>query len=220
MRSNYERAIFDALTEEYEAMIPQIVEEHIFSARFEKKMDRLIKRRQKPYYALISTGARRAACIIAAVVVLSASALSVKAVREKVWHFITRVFSDHTKITTDREQFADYPETIEEEYFIGNLPEDFELVEYVSADTMVYSVYENYDSYISFSQSTKDSYVLNIDNEQSEQSTLETDGQEYMIIHNDNYYTIIWDNGKYVFTLTSNIDKDSTLDLCTSTKIK
>ena len=63
-------------------------EPHIFSRRHEKKMQKLFKRQRKPYFKLISTTGRRAACVFAAIVVLSASAMSVKAVRKTFFDFI------------------------------------------------------------------------------------------------------------------------------------
>ena len=51
-------------------------EPHIFSRRHEKKMQKLFKRQRKPYFKFICTASRRAACIAAAIVIVSASAMS------------------------------------------------------------------------------------------------------------------------------------------------
>ena len=67
-----------------------------FSEKFERKMDKLIRRRNKPYFNLICTGGRRAACIVAAIIILSASSLSVEAVREAVNDFFMSIFGDLT----------------------------------------------------------------------------------------------------------------------------
>lgn len=50
----FKRAIFEALTQEYENSIPD-TEKHSFSQKFEKEMSKLIKRREKPYYKMINT---------------------------------------------------------------------------------------------------------------------------------------------------------------------
>lgn len=70
-----------------------------FSEKFERKMDKLIRRRNKPYFNLICTGGRRAACIVAAIIILSASSLSVEAVREVVHDFFMSIFGDHTAVS-------------------------------------------------------------------------------------------------------------------------
>ena len=70
-----------------------------FSEKFERKMDKLIRRRNKPYFNLICTGGRRAACIAAVIIILSASSLSVEAVREVVHDFFMSIFGDHTAVS-------------------------------------------------------------------------------------------------------------------------
>lgn len=72
-----------------------------FSEKFERKMDKLIRRRNKPYFNLICTGGRRAACIVAAIIILSASSLSVEAVREAVNDFFMSIFGDHTAVSVN-----------------------------------------------------------------------------------------------------------------------
>ena len=62
--------------------------EHEFSDKFNRKMKKLIARQKKQYFRFVSTAGRRAACIILAVVVISASALSVEAVRNAVYDFL------------------------------------------------------------------------------------------------------------------------------------
>ena len=98
-----------------------------FSEKFERKMDKLIRRRNKPYFNLICTGGRRAACIAAVVIILSASSLSVEAVREAVHDFFMSIFEDHTAVSVNSDTEKDYQATIEEEYAISNLPDGFEL---------------------------------------------------------------------------------------------
>ena len=41
-----------------------------------------------------------------------------------------------------------------------------------------------------------------------------------MIITRDDTTTYIWDNGQYVFEITSNLPNNMILELCKSTKIK
>lgn len=216
--NHYKKAIFDVVFEECEAMIPHANEDHIFSDSFEKKMRKLISRHKKPYYRLISTGARRAACIAVAFLVFSATSMSVKAVREAVFDFIMRLFSDHAEVMTDIDQNDDYPETIEEEYYIADLPEDFELVDHYSSTGLVHSVYMCEDKYVIFDQYTRKQYTANYDIERSDQSIIDVDGQEYLFCCSNTEYIFIWDNGKYIFITRSNCDKNSVLDLCTSTK--
>ena len=74
-------------------------------------MDKLIRRRNKPYFNLICTGGRRAACIAAVVIILSASSLSVEAVREAVHDFFMSIFEDHTAVSVNSDTEKDYQAT-------------------------------------------------------------------------------------------------------------
>lgn len=75
---------------------------------------------------------------------------------------------------------------------------------------------------ISFLNNTqKDAYLSNYDNEQSTfESYTDENGQEYLVHNTDHDHTFIWDNGKYIFEICSNLYKRSVLELCESTKIK
>ena len=84
----FRKAIGEALHPEFAAMIPEHGE-HIFSEKFERKMERLIRRRRKPYYSLISTSLRRTACIIVMFLVVSfTTVMSVEALRKPFLDFI------------------------------------------------------------------------------------------------------------------------------------
>lgn len=196
-------------------------EEHVFSDRHNKKIRKLIKRQQKPYFKLICTAGRRVACIIVAVIVISASALSVEAIRKAVFDFITKIFSDHNVVTVESGTDEGYPNTIEEEYYISALPKGFEEADNMKSDKSIDIVYLYEDDYIFFTQNTKSNYEQYFDNEYSEYSDyIDSDGEKYRIIANDFDTTYIWDNGMYIFIVQSNLDKDEILNLCKSTKVK
>ena len=182
-------------------------------------MAKLIKRQRKPYFKLICTTGRRVACIIVAIVAIAASTLSVKAVREAIFNFITKIFSDHTVVTVESGTAEGYPETIEEEYYISELPEGFERVDHSKMDNSVVSFYFNDDEYIIFSQYTKEYYESHYDNEQTtfEEKCL-SNNQSYLIIESDADTVFVWDNGEYILSIRSNLNKNIILELCKSTK--
>ena len=159
------------------------------------------------------------ACIIVAIVAIAASTLSVKAVREAIFNFITKIFSDHTVVTVESGTAEGYPETIEEEYYISDLPEGFELIDYYKMDTSIVSMYCNNDEYIIFSQYTKEYYESHYDNEQTtfEEKCL-SNNQSYLIIESDADTVFVWDNGEYILSIRSNLNKNIILELCKSTK--
>ena len=196
-------------------------EQHAFSKKHEKKMAKLIKRQRKPYFNLICTAGRRAACIIVAIVIFSASALSVKAVREAVFKFITNIFSDHNVVEIENDPDISCPETIQEEYYISDLPEGFVQSQVDKTDNTLSIVYSCGERHIIFEQHTLSGFKLNIDNEHNifEEYT-DPDGTVYKIATRKDITVIIWSIEDYVFSVESNLNKDCTLNLCESTKLK
>ena len=217
------QAISEVFNERFEAQMKELEgeEPHVFSEKHNKKMAKLIKNQKKPYYALISTAGRRAACIIAAIIILSASALSVRAIREAIFDFIMRIFSDRTVVSTESGTDEGYPETIEELYYISELPEGFEQNKFNENDVSIDTLYVNDEKYILFSQYTKSYYHKTYDNEQSKyKEYCNEENQEYLIFSSEYSNAFLWDNGRYIFTISSNLDKEDILKLCKSTKVK
>lgn len=225
MMNNYS-IISKALNEVVEARMDEYMKtvdpdiEIIFSDKYKRKMRKLIERQKKPYFKLICTTGRRIACAAAAIIVIFSCAMSVEAVREAVREFLMYIFGGHTAVYVNG-NVQDYPSVIEEEYEIAELPEGFEVCEHYSDDTSVFTAYMNGDKYIFLHQMVYDVTISNIDNEHSNTEIyIDENGQEYLIQDTGNDYCIIFNNGKYIIRISSNLTKKGTIDLCEHTKIK
>lgn len=191
-----------------------------FSKKFERKMKRLIKRREKPYFKLICTRGRRIAWSVAALIMLVATSLRVEAVREAVHDFFMYIFKGHTAVSVNR-TIDHYPLTIEDEYEISDLPAGFEQVAYYADETSVFISYENGEKYIFFQQMVYSDFVSIFDNAHSElEYYTDNSGQEYLIHDTGTDYCITFNDGKYIIKITSNLDKNEVVKLCKRTKIK
>ena len=197
-----------------ELMIENIPYE--FSAEFEKRMSKLIKRRRKPYFRMINTVGKRAACIALAVFIASATTvMSVDAFREAVFRFFMNIFSTHSDITAiDDDQ---HPNTIEDIYEIT-----YDLSEY-TIDYEDYTEYSRNISYINgeisidFQQYTKEMYDENINTEGADISTININDNEALYFHDNHQYDcLIWDNGDYILVIYSNIGKDELISIAKS----
>lgn len=158
------QALKDVFDEEYNADMEAILlnDEHEFSDKHNKKMKKLIKRQSRPYFKLISTATRRAACIIVAMIVLSASALSVEAVRNAVYDFIIKIFSNHSVVTTESGTDDGYPTSFEEKYYISQLPAGFKQTQYGETDNSISVFYSNGKKGILFDQNVKGNHNIYI----------------------------------------------------------
>lgn len=216
--NNFKKALYAALTPEYEKILSEQKTEHEFSSKFNKDMQKLVKRRRKPYYKLINTVGKRVACIaIAFLVASSITILSVEALRNAVADFFVSIFEKFSTVQPIEDDSA--PLIIEDIYEIT-----YDLNEF----TIDYEEYDDYSRYITYikddiaifyEQYTKYMYDVNINTEDAEISTLIINGHEAIYFQNNHqYYNIIWDNGDYIISLLSNIDKDILIDIAESVK--
>ncbi len=208
----FKRAIFEALTREYDSMIPQ-ASEHTFSPGFERKMQKLISRREKPYYIVINTVGKRAACIIlAAIIVFTMTVMNVEALRNAFRDFFVNIFEKFSIVqSADKDNV---PETIEDIYEITYDLCGFTKEVWVDTDLDRRTRYIKDGYCVRFNQAVKSFFDERINTEDAAISTITINGHEAMYYcDNHNYDTIIWDNGDYIFTLSANIGKDKLIEI-------
>ena len=192
------------------------------SDNFIKKINKLSKRYDKFTFKLTYTRARKIVCIFIAILLIMLSSLSVGAVRDAVSEFFIRHFSNHD-VVEYRENITvkiDYPDTIKEVYEISSIPDDYELLDFSQTDVEIITMYLSNSGQIILKQTVKDHYKEYINNEYKQTDNREVNGINYSIYqyHADNL--IIWDNGKYIFSLFSSLNIEESIDLCKNIKIK
>ena len=207
----FRKAIAEALDPEYAAMIPEHGE-HIFSEKFERRMKKLISRRSKPYYSFISTGLRRAACIVVMFLVVSiTTVMSVEALRKPFLDFLASIFGDHTTIESVLDLEGDYPKTIEERYEITKGLEGFVLEDKIITTKYVSYIYRNpnNNSILNYMQRTVIDYKNEFNTENSNIYNISF-GKYTVLYYVDDfgYNNYIWNNGEYIIKISSNIDKN------------
>jgi hypothetical protein len=183
------------------------------SDKTERKLRKLVKRRDKSYYPLICTAGRRIACIVAVIFVFALSALSIKPVRATVFDIFIDVFPDHIHISTTHDvRSINSSNFIEREI---SIPEGFELSEKNITSNYVYKLYKNDDKFIIYTQVNEEMYSASIDNERSTiENYTNNNGIHFTIIKTDSKYIVIWKDENYVYTIKSNLTKNEILDLC------
>ena len=69
------------------------------SEKFERRMKRLLRRADKIYYPIVNTLAKRVACVVLSLLtLLSATTLSVKALREPFFQFVAETYEAFTEL--------------------------------------------------------------------------------------------------------------------------
>lgn len=214
---NFKKALYNSLIPEYSNMLPDGDEdEHDFSADFEKKMQKLIKRRNKPYYKIINTVGKRVACIVVIVLLASSvTVLSVDALRNAVADFFVSTYDKFSSVQPVEDDIA--PSTIKDIYEITYDLKEYEIYYEDNTEYRRSISYIKDDVVINFSQYTKDMYDKDVNTEDAEISTIEINGTEaIMFLDNQNYYHIIINSDDYVFGIGSNTGKDILIDIAKS----
>lgn len=113
--------------------------DYIFSERFNKRMQKLIKSQKKLYWNFVNTAAKRAAVIFVAIITIFTAAFSVKAIREPILKFIKQIYETFAYYSYE----GDTTETITKEYVITQLPQGFEQTDKIQSEASIITIYEN-----------------------------------------------------------------------------
>ena len=214
---DYRKAIYDALTAEYGSMLPESDEEHVFSPAFERRMNRLVKRRNKSYYMMINTAGKRIACIAGIVFIVSFSTvMSVSALREAFRDLFINIYKRFSVVRSAED--LDAPEKIEDIYGITSDLSGYDVI-YTDLDeytnNIIYSDENN--NVIDFAQYVKSEFDMGINTESAEITHIDIKGKEAVYYEdNQGYNTMIWDNGDYIIMISSNIDENALKDMADS----
>lgn len=214
--SNFEKALYDALAPEYETAMQDVVDEHEFSPEFEKKMKKLINRRNKPYYRIINTAGKRTACAAMLIIVASSvTIMNVDALKNAFSDFFINIYEKFSTVQPVEDDSA--PTTLEEIYEITYNINDFKIVYNEENEYIRDIVYAKDDIAIYFKQCTKNMYNPDINTEDAEILTIDINGHEAIyFIDNNDYCHIIWDNGDYIISIGSNIGENILIEIAKS----
>ena len=179
--------------------------EHTFSPEFERRMERLIRTQEKPYYRLVNTNAKKAVLALAAAfILLITMVFSVSALREPVIRFIVEVYEKFSTVFFSNHEDALAPPTsLETNYEPSWLPEGYALEDAMTmaTDYLRMDYYAKGSDYIVLQQYAL-SNGMNFDTEGVEIQSALIHGKAAIMYQNKGTWTLIWDNELYGFTLS------------------
>ena len=196
--------------------------EFLASDTFLKRINKLSKKYDKITFKLTYTRVRKVVCVFVAILLIMLSSLSVSAVRDAISEFFVRHFSNHDVVEYNEDETIKigYPDTIEEVYEIQNVPEGYELIDCSETETRVDTIYLSNNGQIVLQQVVKVQYQSYINNEGTSVTNKTINNVDYIVYENEHDITLVWDNGKYIFTITSDLKFDKLIEICENLKIK
>ena len=195
-------------------------EEVYYSPKLIKNMNKLLKDREKPYWVLVNTAAKRAVAACLVIVTIAGALMSCKPVREAVVDFFQNVYEAYTEFFFGEDISSDSPDVIDEVHMPTYIPEGYELVERIEETDKDRAVMAKWrssdDNVIVLSQ-----YVLgsktNIDTENAEIETLKD--IKIAIVIKGNEIISFWNNEEYSYQMiTNDLLKEDILDIIKSIK--
>ena len=181
-------------------------EEIVYSEKYSKCMNRLLRRMQSPVRRFFIKPARRVAGIAVALMIFIGS-LTVVA-EGNVLHWFSEFYESHVKIYFEDDDIQKAPSTLETIYMPTYIPENYttKTVYHNSLNTIfqIQWTAENGD-YISFNQSILDGEET-LDIEETEYCEVYHGEMTYLYIKKYGLIQYIWNTNEYMFNLT--IDKN------------
>lgn len=173
--------------------------DHVFSERFEKKMDRLIRKEAAHPWAVSHTLARNLIAAAIVIIMLFTLCMSVSAIRNAIFKFFREHFETYDVVYFEMPEKA----IIEQDYVITELPTGFSLKEEEKTDVYIRRNYKNSQGdFITLTQEISLSYGSVFDNERTEYDIIEIDGHGVFISSEANIVILAWDQDGYVFLLS------------------
>lgn len=186
------------------------IPDHVFSERFEKKMNKLIRREAAHPWAVSHTLARNLIAAAIVIILLFTLCMSVGAIRDRIFHFFIQHFEAHDDVIFELTEV----QSIEKEYIITELPAGFSLTNEYRNSVELQLIYSNENGdYISYEQSIVSTDGRAVDNERTEYNSIEIDGNNVLSAEDEESITLTWDQDGYVFCLTVVIENVSVEDV-------
>lgn len=229
-KHEFQNAIRNAASAEFAQIPAEDSIEYTFSDAFERNMKKLIRCRNRSWYPLVSTAARRVAVILLICAVLASSAFGAEAVREPIKRAIQELrvalngkLVDFTNKPVALEVQGDPTMTLATRYTITELPDGFVQTDYWYEEkhqsTSAEYEYENVEGVRLYFSQTVFGYEAKILDSRSER--LAVNGKEILLVETKGHISACWvEEGKYLISLNSynGMDREVFLRLIASVK--
>lgn len=192
---------------------PAFANTEISRKRIEKAIDEELKKLKKNKKRKSKMFVRVASILLVLLLGFSATTLTVKGFREKVWAFITNVGnSTHSSIIPSNDDYNSALDSYEGKYIPGWIPEGYKITDVINkTDIKTIKIQNTLGSSISFSEHTKNyDELLNIHKENlNDYQRMELNGVE-VLINKQNSITnmIVIQKDAIIYILFNNSDID------------
>lgn len=193
----------------------KIEEGYEFSAKFERKMNRLIQSQEKPFYSVFNTKKKRIVLGAALIAILMTSACSVPAIREPIINFVIEVYEDFTTLVFPN-NLNEKAGTFEKAKIV--IPEGYTSKELLTETSYFLELKNNEKNVITFEQILLSNSQVSIDTENTTYEKIIVNGLDGIYYKNKGMNVIVWSNDSYNYIISGNIETKKLFEIAESVK--
>lgn len=196
--------------EEWLSSIENIDEEHVFSKKFEKEMNKLCDKMRGDKYHRFTRKATRFLIVAAVIFSMTITAFAVPASRE----YIIKKFLTHSVYSITDVDNINNIETLN----IGYVPTGYIKGSEYTSEIITQITYTNSetDRWFTVSKYRNDSEIM-FDTEEYEKDEIEIDGIKYITFKSsDSANGVIWNNDKYIYKISGSVDNNELIHIAKS----
>ena len=168
-----------------------------FSKSFEKEMNRLIDKMRKDKYHKLTRKSVQTLIIAAIILSFATTAFAIPSSRK----YIIEQFKDHFSYSVDEIGDIESVESI----IVGYIPDGFKKTYEDESKLGILYEYKNNNEWFVIDKNRLDTEV-NFDNKYLEKTTV--NGIEYCVYYTESTIGLIWNNEKYIYSISGSIEKD------------
>ncbi len=192
--------------------------DHIFSAEFERNMEKLIRQSKKKLSGGKSkTLNKRFIAVLVAIIIMISTAMSVSAIRQRVIEFITEVYQKYTQVFFSESQSSKVESKIFEAYMPSYIPKGFELVNQDTNGTVLLD-YEKGSDFISYQQGRIDEISMQINTEGVQLEELKFNNLSAKYYSNNGVQNLIWYDSRYMYMVSSTLNRETVFKIAEGVK--
>lgn len=202
--SELQNAFREAARQEFAAVPAEAELDYIFSARFERRMQHMIRAQAHGYLHLVNTSAKRFFIAAAIIFLLLSSVLAIKPVRQRVIRFFVEAYEECFEIRfgeKDQDDIDPTPYTMER-YTLTYLPEGYEEVEFITLDSLLWTHWRNEDGNSISLQQEPGTQEITLNAALGEIVQLEHNGLRITYQESSNSRIFVWEQDEYIFHLS------------------
>lgn len=209
-----DRLLIDALPSDEEI-------NHVFSRKFEYRMKKLMRKYNSGKANSKShIGRKRWIAILAAVIMAISMALSVSAVRESMYRFVSQVYEKYIQIFFSQSPSSSQTDSLVFEAYVPSyIPDGFQLVHQERND-MVLLEYEKGKDFVSYDQEPLENVSARINTEGVKIEDTKLNGAPAQYYSNKGIQNLIWYDSHYMYTVSSTLDRKTVFQIAESVQIK